>query len=131
VVQAVDISGRMVWFQTAGGDNLCVKYDLLVAADGANSAVQEALATTGAISYTRVYPRCPFPFSRVFRWIQNSNKLNGFGGLITEVVLAKLVRIPVPAVTRLPNKDTEVSNAPERWRGARNLVDGGSPCRWS
>lgn len=51
--KAVDISGRMVWFQTAGGDDLCVKYDLLVAADGANSAVREALATAGAISYTR------------------------------------------------------------------------------
>jgi 2-polyprenyl-6-methoxyphenol hydroxylase-like FAD-dependent oxidoreductase len=84
VVQAVDISGRIVWFQTAGGDDLCVKYDLLVAADGANSAVREALATAGAISYTRVYPRCPLPFSRLFKCIQSSNGLNGFGGLITD-----------------------------------------------
>eukprot|EP00873_Tetraselmis_striata_P034258 jgi/Tetstr1/454522/TSEL_041420.t1 len=51
--KAVDLVGRTVWFQTTSGQDLCVKYDLLVAADGANSAVREALAAAGAITYTR------------------------------------------------------------------------------
>jgi len=50
---AIDTVQRKACFKDIAGEEVCAEYDLLVGADGANSAVREALMKEGRITYTR------------------------------------------------------------------------------
>ena len=53
-VQGFDTEALTASFEGEGGAVVTTSFDLLVGADGANSAVREALASQGKIAFTRV-----------------------------------------------------------------------------